>query len=300
VRLFPESSWWDLPSLLTVGFVRRPTPSWAPVKEPSETARSAPKNLALPPERAFPINRSARRAESCRTPPPTMDSLSGALADSEESRSPHRPLPLTPSRSPWARSIRATAQIRFTPLRSVAFCESVHVRCGCPAPHGRSSLGCCASLKPSLPAPRTSNPRGGLASPSSSTLASLCLRPALRDFRLAARRLTATEPFDSWTSQQLLALASRLKDLSTLSPGEFELSVGETCPRTCVQRLAPPPGTRTRRQRPVSRTHPKARPSGPSWTVSRRSPFFHDLCPDSRLESPPLFQNRPFRRSASP
>jgi hypothetical protein len=46
-----------------------------------------------------------------------------------------------PSRSPWARSTRATAQIRFTSLRSFAFCESVHVRSGCPTPHGRSSLG---------------------------------------------------------------------------------------------------------------------------------------------------------------
>ena len=46
-----------------------------------------------------------------------------------------------PSRSPWARSIRATAQIRFTSLRSFAFCESVHARSGCPTPHGRSSPG---------------------------------------------------------------------------------------------------------------------------------------------------------------
>lgn len=49
--------------------------------------------------------------------------------------------PATPSRSPWARSTRATARIRLTSLRSVAFCESVHVGGGCPTPHGRSSLG---------------------------------------------------------------------------------------------------------------------------------------------------------------
>jgi hypothetical protein len=66
---------------------------------------------------------------------------------------------LKPSRSPWARSIRATAQIRFTSLRSFAFCESVHARGGCPTPHGRSSPGCFASLKLSPPTPWTSNPR---------------------------------------------------------------------------------------------------------------------------------------------
>lgn len=36
------------------------------------------------------------------------------------------------SRSSWAKSIRATARIRFTPLRSFAFCESVRAKPGYP------------------------------------------------------------------------------------------------------------------------------------------------------------------------
>lgn len=134
----------------------RPTPD-SLVDPPKETVRASPRD----PERSR-LRRTSRFHLSDRSRP-----LSGELPHSPADyglpfRSPDPAITghaAKPSRSPWARSIRATAQIRFTSLRSFAFCESVHARGGCPTPHGRSSLGCFASLKLSPPTPWTSNPR---------------------------------------------------------------------------------------------------------------------------------------------
>ena len=124
-----------------------------------------------------------------------------------------------PSRSPWARSTRATAQIRFTSLRSFAFCESVHARGGCPTPHGRSSPGCFASLKLSPPTPWTSNPRKTCVSRAQrpSRAAS---NPSNQDLRPAPRRLTATWCLASRPAPADLsaALDARLATRGPLSP----------------------------------------------------------------------------------
>jgi len=162
-----------------------------------------------------------------------------------------------PSRSSWARSTRVTARIRFTLLRSVVPSESPFQR-GLVTHSSRPILSWLyASLKLSPPALRTSNPQLGLASSPNSPSVS-----------------TVSELTPRGCSSALSTPDSRLEDLSAPAPGE-------PAPRSANPALKPSPPhvVRTRRQRPVSRTHPKANSSGPGWAVSRRPPCFHDLFP---------------------
>lgn len=160
-----------------------------------------------------------------------------------------------------------------------------------------------ASLKLSPPAPRTSNPRERLAPLPNSTLASLCFRSALRDLHRVSRRLTTTRPFSLWTSQQLLALAAWLGDLSALSPGELEISLGEVNPKigstardpnsSADTGLANPPPNQIRRRVRQDRAGP-SRDGHPSSTAFVPSaPLSEESLPKKRLSR---WRVDPFRR----
>lgn len=155
-----------------------------------------------------------------------------------------------------------------------------------------------ASLKLSPPTPWTSNLRERLAPLPNSTLASLCLRSARHGLHRVSRRLTTTKPFSLWTSQQLLALAARLGDLSALSPGELEISLGEVNPKIGSTARDPnssadtglakrPKASRQDRAGPSRDGHPSSTAFVPSAPLSEES------LPKKRLS---LWRVDPFRR----
>jgi hypothetical protein len=125
-----------------------------------------------------------------------------------------------PSRSPWARSTRATAQIRFTSLRSFAFCESVHARGGYPTPHGRSSLGCFCLSEAFSTYALDLEPFERPASPELSVRLVPPLIPRTRTcapLRAASRRPGAW-PLSPSPADLLAALDARLTTQGPLSP----------------------------------------------------------------------------------
>jgi len=121
-------------------------PRGCPVLTPEGVRARCPRNL---------------RMESCRGPPTTKGSLSVAPPQplvQHRSAFP-RALANTASRLPRAGSTRATARIRFAPLRSFLLLRVRSRALELPRTHGRSSLGSFAPLKLSPPTPRASNPR---------------------------------------------------------------------------------------------------------------------------------------------
>jgi hypothetical protein len=261
-------------------------------------------NPRLPPSasRSGPLRRQParlRRVSRFHLSAPSRAPSGEPLCSPADYGLPFRPLRLSlsaatqnPSRSPWARSTRATARIRFTSPRSVAFCESVHARGGCPTPRGRSSLGCFASLKPSPPAPWTS------------TLRRTYAPRAQRSPRSASGLRGGSHPS---------RVASRRPGLSTCGPlGSSRRSPRDSQTPRPARRVNPKPrlgkGSEDRstardpnsQAATVSRTHPKVCPSGQSWTASRRSPFFHDLCPVRPASEQPPEGDSPSESRAVP
>jgi len=76
-QLFPGPSWWDRPSLVTVGFKQPPIPSRRPLLQEAPPGNPPPpEGLGAPPEA------SPKRLLSgeCCYPPPTMDLLFSSLS----------------------------------------------------------------------------------------------------------------------------------------------------------------------------------------------------------------------------
>jgi hypothetical protein len=133
------------------------------------------------------------------------------------------------SRSSWAKSTRATARIRFTPLRSLDPPASPFARSVVAHPPRPILTWLFAPLKPSPPTPR------------SSTLES--------DSRPSRAQRPPRLPQSPEAPRPPEVVTSRPEDCHAPAPGE---------PESRSLKQAPAHGTRPRRQRPVFATPPES------------------------------------------